>query len=301
MKNLGKILTKLNHIIVTNILHQQRGKFMIKVSAIAVFALVLSVISTDAWAQGEHSEEEDQSFIEYRLDSWGNWIFRSFLQDETNDATTWGHELVSVLGIGSFEIKNIAYFELNDFPRNIPGQPPGNPDPGVEAATGIGDLITGFWVSKRGGHHEGHHISPGIGMQFPTASNKTLGSGKWCIGPSFDYEYESGNLFAGAIAIQLWTFAGAKDRKDVNMLLVKPFLYYEFVEDWSLVYVPYGISVYWNKPSGENVYIPLGGGIQRSFHIGSVGLNISAQFFNNVVRPTKGTVNDLRLLIELAF
>ena len=138
-------------------------------------------------------------------------------------------------------------------------------------------------------------------MQFPTASNKTLGAGKWCIGPSFDYEYESGNLFAGAIAIQLWSFAGASDRKDVNMLLVKPFLYYEFADNWSLMYVPYGISVYWNKPSGENVYIPLGGGVQRSFQLGSIGLNVSAQFFNNVVRPSKGTVNDLRFLFELAF
>ncbi|NNL22279.1 MAG: hypothetical protein HKO83_13245 [Ignavibacteriaceae bacterium] len=274
---------------------------MIKLSTAILLAFILFVTHLEIFAQEEHSEEEEQSFIEFRLASWGNWIFRSFLKDETDDATTWGHELVSVLGIGSFEIKNIAYFEINDFPRNIPGQPPGNPSPGVEAATGIGDLITGFWVSKRGEHHKGHHIAPGIGLQIPTASDKTLGSGKWAIGPSFDYEYESGNLFAGAIAIQLWTFAGAKDRKDVNMLLVKPFLYYEFVEDWSFVYVPYGISVYWNKPSGENVYIPLGGGVQRSFHLGSIGLNVSAQFFNNVVRPSKGTVNDLRFLFELAF
>jgi len=274
---------------------------MIKVTMVVLFVIMLSGTQMVVFSQSDHSEEEDQSFIEYRLASWGNWIFRSFLKDETDDATTWGLEFASYLSIGSFEIKNIAYFELNDFPRNIPGQPPGNPSPGVEAATGIGDIITGFWISKRGEHHEGHHIAPGIGLQIPTASNETLGSGKWSIGPSFDYEYESGNLFAGAIAIQLWSFAGANDRKDVNMLLVKPFLYYEFADNWSLVYVPYGISVYWNKPSGENVYIPLGGGIQRSFHIGSVGLNISAQFFNNVIRPSKGTVNDLRFLIELAF
>ena len=274
---------------------------MINKVTISILTLMLFCFHINSLAQEHNTEEEDQSFIEYRLASWGNWIFRSFLQDESDDATTWGLEFASYLSIGSFEIKNIAYFELNDFPRNIPGQPPGNPSPGVEAATGIGDIITGFWVSKRGEHHEGHHIAPGIGLQIPTASEKTLGSGKWAIGPSFDYEYESGNLFAGAIAIQLWSFAGAKDRKDVNMLLVKPFLYYEFADNWSLVYVPYGISVYWNKPSGENVYIPLGGGVQRSFQLGSIGLNVSAQFFNNVVRPSKGTVNDLRFLFELAF
>ena len=274
---------------------------MIKLSTVTLLLIIIIAFPKDLIAQDEHKEQEGQSFIEYRFASWGNWIFRSFLKDETDDATTWGLELTSYLGVGSFEIKNIAYFEVNDFPRSIPGQPPGNPDPGVEAATGIGDIITGFWISHRGEHHEGHHISPGIGLQIPTASDKTLGGGKWAIGPSFDYEYESGNLFAGAIAIQLWSFAGDKDRKSVNMLLIKPFLYYEFVEDWSLVYVPYGISVYWNKPSGEKLYVPLGGGVQRSFQIGSVGLNVSAQFFNYVIRPSKGTVNDLRFLFELAF
>jgi hypothetical protein len=274
---------------------------MIKISTAALLALVLSVIHMDVFAQENHIEEEEHSFIEYRLASWGNWIFRSFLNDETDDATTWGLEFASYLSIGSFEIKNITYFEVAEYPRSVSGQPPGNHVPSLDTVSGIGDIITGFWISKRGEHHEGHHIAPGIGLQIPTATNKTLGSGKWSIGPSFDYEYESGNLFAGAIAIQLWSFAGANDRKDVNMLLVKPFLYYEFADNWSLVYVPYGISVYWNKPSGENLYIPLGGGVQRSFQLGSIGLNVSAQFFNNVVRPSKGTVNDLRFLFELAF
>ena len=274
---------------------------MIKLSTAILLAFILFVTHLDILAQEEHTDEEEQSFVEYRLASWGNWIFRSFLQDESDDATTWGLEFASYLSMGSFEIKNIAYIEVAEYPRTIPGQPPGNHEPSLEAVNGIGDLITGFWISKRGKHHEGHHIAPGIGLQIPTASDETLGSGKWSIGPSFDYEYESGDLFAGAIAIQLWSFAGASDRKDVNMLLVKPFLYYEFADNWSLVYVPYGISVYWNKPSGENVYIPLGGGVQRSFQLGSIGLNVSAQFFNNVVRPSKGTVNDLRFLFELAF
>lgn len=275
---------------------------MIKISTITLLTIILIAIPIDIIAQDEHSEDEEQSFIEYRLASWGNWIFRSFLQDETDDATTWGLEFDSFLEIGSFEIKNILYFEVAEYPRSIPGQPIGNPSPDEEVAeSGIGDIITGFWISKRGEHHEGHHIAPGIGLQIPTASDESLGSGKWSIGPSFDYEYETSNLSAGAVAIQLWSFAGDKDRKDVSMLLIKPFVYYDFAENWSLVYVPYGISVYWNKPSGENVYIPLGGGVQRSFQLGSIGLNVSAQFFNNVVRPSKGTVNDLRFLIELAF
>jgi hypothetical protein len=272
-----------------------------KVSIMVLFALMLSGIHTEARAQETDTREEDQSFIEYRFASWGNWIYRSFLQDETNDATTLGIELSSYLSLGNCKIKNLTYFEVAQYPRSVPGQPPGNHESSIEAVDGINDLLSGFWFSKREHHHGKHHFAPGFAMQFPTASNKTLGSGKWSIGPSFDYEYESGRLFAGVIAIQLWSFAGAKDRKDVSMMILKPFLYFTFADKWKLVYVPYGISVYWNKPSGENVYLPLGGGIQRSFQLGSLELNLSSQFFRNVIRPSKGTVYDLRFLIELAF
>jgi hypothetical protein len=109
---------------------------MIKKTTVTLLAIILFTVPLDLIAQDEHSEKEDgQSFLEYRLASWGNWIFRSFLKDESDDATTWGHEIVSVLGIGSFEIKNIAYFEIAEYPRSIPGQPPGNPSPGVKPAS----------------------------------------------------------------------------------------------------------------------------------------------------------------------
>jgi hypothetical protein len=83
--------------------------------------------------------------------------------------------------------------------------------------------------------------------------------------------------------------------------MIKPFVYFTLAKNWDLIYVPYGITVYWNKPSGEKVYLPLGGGIQRSFPLGSGQLNLAAQYFRNVVRPSKGTVRDLRFLVEFSF
>jgi len=49
------------------------------------------------------------------------------------------------------------------------------------------------------------------------------------------------------------------------------------------------------------MYLPLGGGVQHSIKLGSVQMNLGAQLFKNVVRPTKGTVYDLRFLVELSF
>lgn len=85
------------------------------------------------------------------------------------------------------------------------------------------------------------------------------------------------------------------------MLMIKPFVYYSLTDRWDLMYVPYGISVYWNKKPGERVYLPIGGGAQRLVGSGTMQINLGAQLFHNVVRPSDGTVWDLRLLVALAF
>lgn len=267
----------------------------------ALIALMLSGTHAGIPAQDVDPPKPRSSSVGFRVGSLRTWLFRSFLQDAGSDANTLGLEFESYLSLGRYEIKNIAYFEVAQYPRAVPGQPLGNPEPGIRAADGINDLLTGFWFSKKGRHHGKHHFAPGVAMQFPTASDKTLGSGKWSTGPSFDYEFESGRVFAGAIALQVWSFAGVPERKDVNMLMIKPFVYFTLTEKWDLTYVPYGISVYWNKASGEKVYLPLGGGVQRSLQLGSLNMNLGAQLFRNVVRPKKGPVYDLRFLVELAF
>lgn len=273
----------------------------IRAPALALAALLLVGDQAPVCAQEAAVEEHEASSSWFRVGSWRTWVFRSFMRDEGDDAGTLGLELESYLTFGNTQIKNIAYLEVADHPRAIPGQPQGNPVPEPGAATGISDLLTGFWFSKKGEHHGKHHFAPGLAAQFPTASDATLGSGKWSLGPSFDYEYESGSWFAGAIALQIWSVGGDPDRADVSMLMIKPFVYFTLSDHWDLTYVPYGISVYWLKEAGEKAYVPLGGGGQYKTHLGSLGLNLGLQLFNNVIRPEKGTVWDLRLLVEITF
>lgn len=274
---------------------------MHSVWTLTLLALLFPGAHLAVCAQQTATEDHESRSSAFRLGSQRTWPFFSFLVDEGDDASTLGLEFESYLTLGNLQVKNISYFEVNQYPRAIPGQPPGNPAPGAEPANGINDLLSGFWFSRSGGHHGKHHFAPGIAFQFPTATDDTLGGGKWAVGPSFDYEYESGRLFAGAIALQIWSFAGEAQRKEVSMLMVKPFVYFKLSDTWDLMYVPYGVSVYWNKEPGEKVYLPLGGGVQRHFQLGSVEMNLGAQLFKNVVRPTKGTVYDLRFLIEFAF
>ena len=285
-----------------------------KISIKAIFFLITTVLlhvgvsaqeetKSDTDHETEHEEVSNKPF--YRLGSQRTWPFKSYLNDPGDDATTLGVEFESYLNIGKYNVKNISYFEVNQYPRVIPGQPNGNPEETTDEIVpvdGINDLLTAFWFTKRGAHHGKHHLALGFSAMLPTASDKTLGSGKWSFGPSFDYEFESGRWFAGAIALQVWSFAGPSELKAVNMLMIKPFVVYNVVERFDLIYLPYGVSVYWNKPAGEDVYLPLGGGGQYQVPLGeNTTLNLGAQLFKNVIRPSNGTEYDLRFLIEFIF
>jgi hypothetical protein len=245
----------------------------------------------------ENEGEESHDKRGFYVGSQRNWFFVSFLP-EHDRAETLGLELESYIDTRGYSTKIISYLEVNDYPRPIPGQPPGNVLPGLEVKLGISDLLTGFWVSKKGKHHGKHHLAWGGAVQLPTASSDSLGSGKWSVGPSFDYEYEAGRWFAGAIVLNLWSVAGDSDRKSVNYFIAKPFAVYQINEKWDALYMPYGISIYWNKSTGEKIYFPVGGGFQR--HLGKK-TNISLQFFKNVLRPSKGTEYDLRFMLEFVF
>lgn len=228
------------------------------------------------------------------------WLYRSFLP-KSDDSDILGIETNSAWGWGKLDFANISYLEVVDYPRAVPGMPAGNPIPDAGSATGITDLLSAFLVSPKGKHHGPHHWAAGLAVQLPTASDPTIGSEKWSIGPAVEYEYHKGRFYAAFVALQLWSVAGADDRKAVNMLMVKPMITYELSRRLKAVYMPYGISVYWDKPSGDRAYVPLGGGLQYGFCVGRQEMAVSLQFFKYVLRPSKGTEYDLRLMVEFDF
>lgn len=267
-----------------------------------IISMFTTVACLPAFAEEteEHGAGHATSSDRFRITSLRNWLFAVALP-EGDQSETLGVEIDAEFGIGDFDVKNINYFEVMDYPRTVPGMPIGNPYPGLEPATGIGDFMSGYWFTRKGAPHGKHHFAWGFAAQLPTASNESLGSGKWSLGPSIDYEYENGRFFGGFIAIQFWSVAGDSDRKDVNMMMIKPFAYYELNEKWDLVYEPYGISIYWDKPSDQRVYLPLGGGVQRSAQFGSVPMVFSLQYQNYVLRSPGGSKYEYRLLVEFDF
>ena len=262
----------------------------------------LLLLATQIGAAAEAAASADHSSNGYHLTRLALYYYTDFL--EGDNASTVGLETDAKFGISKLQGRHIMYLEAMDYPRPIPGKigsaPSDDPQP-QEQATGIGDLLTGVWLSPQ--HHEGQklEVGYGLGLQLPTASDDTLGSSKWSAGPSIDVEYRSGNFFAGTIIMQLWSFAGDSDSKDVNMLIAKYFLTYDLNEKWKLISIPYGITYYWNKPSDEALSLPVGGGVQRNFKVRSQEMSLHLQYFDYVVRPPKGSEADVRLTFEMYF
>jgi len=279
-------------------------------SVIAALGVLLSPMLAGAINVGETSFETTHNQVRQDVDAenryhftrQATYLYTDFL--EGDDATTLGIETDAAFGIGNIHTRHIMYLELADYPRIIPGKYT-NPDvtepDAFEEETGITDLLTGFWFSKNKEEHHALEIGYGLGLQLPTASDDSLGTGKWSAGPSIDIEYKKGNFFCGTILIQLWDFAGDDDRKDVNSLIMKYFLMYDLNKHWKLISIPYGITYYWKKPSDEALSIPVGGGVQRNLHWGKQEFSLHLQAFKNVVRPSKGSEGDVRLTLEWYF
>lgn len=266
---------------------------------VSLVAIAAAIVGEPVLAADDEAHEGSSGG--FHLDTQRTWLFRSFLPDESDDADVLGLEFNTSWSWGNYDWTNISYIELADYPVGVPGQPPGNPEPGTAADTGINDFLTAFLFSRRKEHHGPHHFAWGFSAQLPTGDDETLSSGKYSVGPAIEYAYSGERLFAAFVALQLWSVAGDSDRKDVSMMMIKPMITYDLNPKWKAVYMPYGVSVYWNKPSGQRVYFPLGGGVQRQFSIGQQPSAFSVQLFKNVIRPDKGTKYDFRLMLEINF
>ena len=76
----------------------------------------------------------------------------------------------------------------------------------------------------------------GAGPTFvlPTATDSSLGQGKWSIGPSFVALAQPGRWTLGLLVNNVWSFAGDSNRPTVNQMLLQYFVNYNLKGGWYL-------------------------------------------------------------------
>ena len=163
---------------------------------------------------------------------------------------------------------------------------------------GLGDIVlTGFFSPNR---LERNIWGVGPVLSLPTATASALGSGKWSAGASAALITQRRHWLAGFIAFNIWSFAGADDRPEVNRFQIDPLFRYHIGRRWMFVSSP-TIVADWTAPEGEEWLVPLGGGIGRVWLAGGHGWSIEVQVFYNVVYPDTYPFPDWTMRFQVQF
>jgi len=165
---------------------------------------------------------------------------------------------------------------------------------------GLADIQLQTYLSPSGTDK----VTWGVGpvFQFPSATDgKKLGTQKWSAGPGAVVLTQPGKWVIGALANNLWSFAGDSDREDVNLMTIQPFINYNFGKGWYVSTSPI-ITANWEAHGSDNTWtVPVGGGFGRIIRIGKLPVNLNAQAFDNVVKPDDDPTADWTLRLQVQF
>lgn len=102
----------------------------------------------------------------------------------------------------------------------------GDPAPGINGSSGIGDVLQSFFYSPVAPTDDGWIWGAGVAVQIPTANKQDLGSGKWSAGPTAVLLKQKDGWTYGGLVNHLDSFAGQSNRQYVDSTYVQPFLAY---------------------------------------------------------------------------
>ncbi len=165
-------------------------------------------------------------------------------------------------------------------------------------SSGVGDLNPTFFFSPA---KPGKLIwGAGPAFVFPTATQRSVGTGKWSTGPAAVALMQPDPWTFGVLASQVWSFAGPSDRSKVSLMTVQYFVSYNLAHAWYLTTSPV-LTFNWQAPSSEEWLVPFGGGVGKIFKLGKLPLNGSVQAFYNVHAADATTLARWQARVQLTF
>jgi hypothetical protein len=137
-------------------------------------------------------------------------------------------------------------------------------------------------------------------LDAASGPDDALGQGKWAIGPTAVALTMHGPRVFGALINHVWSFAGDSDRRDVNQMLIQPFVNYNLPDAWYLTSSPV-ITADWEAASDDRWTVPLGAGVGKIVRLGKLPVNVQGSAYYHVVRPDDAAEWPRRIQVQLLF
>ena len=267
------------------------NRFFLFLSVCLVIAF--SMLADKSWAEGNNAQDLAKAAQNPVAD-----LISLPLQNNTNFGVGPGDDMQDILNVqpvvplklnADWNLITRTIFPLIYQPELVPGY-------GDEF--GLGDINMSLFLSPA----KPDKIIWGVGpaLSFPTATNAVLGTEKWSAGPTAVALKIQGPWVVGALASNLWSYAGEENREDVNQFLLQYFINYNLPEGWYLSSAPI-ITADWKADSGDQWTVPFGGGFGKIFRIGKQPMNAQAQAFYNLEKPDNAADWTLRLQLQFLF
>lgn len=167
---------------------------------------------------------------------------------------------------------------------------------GVESEFGLGDTTQSFFLSPKG-PVGGWILGAGPVFLWPTATDTTLGSEKWGVGPTVVGLRQQGPWTYGLLANHIWSYTGDRDRSEVNATFLQPFLSYTTKS--ATTYLINTESTYdW---TAEDWTVPINAGVNHLFRINDQAVQVGLLGRYYVESPDGGPEWGVRLVVTLLF
>ncbi len=170
--------------------------------------------------------------------------------------------------------------------------------PGGFSASGIGDFLVSGFISPAQPKRFIWGIGPALSL--PVATESTLGSGQWAAGPTGLILKQSGPWTYGALASQVWSYAGDDSRPSVSQLYLQPFGSYTTAKATTFN-LSSETTANWNASSGNTWTVPIIVQVSQLLRLGRRPISVGVAYGNYVESPDGGPNWKFRASVTLLF
>ena len=163
---------------------------------------------------------------------------------------------------------------------------------------GLNDLQASFFVTPHGASTWIWGVGPIF--EFPTATGKQLGTGKWSTGPTSALIYSEGPWFNGILTYHLMSFAGDRNRGSVNQTYIEPLISYNLDSGYYGQIDP-PITYDWTAEKKDAWVLPIGADVGKPFNIGPQAMSLQIGSYDFLKHPEGGPQWMIRIQLTLLF